>query len=80
MRGFPLDSLSIYRCFDVLLMLEATIGRNAVCSKESENTERSSESGDGPPFTKSGVNFRRSGALGERTKLQTAYNLYESGE
>jgi hypothetical protein len=59
MRGFPLDSPSIYRCFDVLPMLEATIGRNEVSSKESEDTETSSESGDGMPFTKNDANFLR---------------------
>ena len=47
--------------FDVLLMLEATIGLNEVSSKESEETEAGSESGgDAGPFTKNDVNFLRS--------------------
>lgn len=46
--------------FDVLLMLEATIGLNEV-SKESEESEPSAETGaDGAPFTKNDVNFLRS--------------------
>jgi hypothetical protein len=44
--------------FDVLLMLEATIGLNEV--KEGEAAEGSAESGDGTAFTKSDVNFLRS--------------------
>jgi hypothetical protein len=60
MRGFPQDSLSIYRCFDVPPMFEATTGRNEVSSRESEDTETSSELGDGAPFTKNDVNFLRS--------------------
>lgn len=47
--------------FDVLLMLEATIGLNEVASKESEDVEGASDSGgeDGP-FTPNDVNFLRS--------------------
>lgn len=46
--------------FDVLLMLEATIGLNEV-SKESEETDAIGEaSGEGGPFTKNDVNFLRS--------------------
>jgi hypothetical protein len=46
--------------FDVLLMLEATIGLNEV-SKESEELEAGAEQGgDGAPFTKNDVNFLRS--------------------
>lgn len=47
--------------FDVLLMLEATIGLNEV-SKESEEGEAGAEStdSDGAPFTKNDVNFLRS--------------------
>lgn len=47
--------------FDVLLMLEATIGLNEV-SKESEETEAGGESTDseGAPFSKNDVNFLRS--------------------
>lgn len=46
--------------FDVLLMLEATIGLNEV-SKESEETDGAQEgSEDGGPFTRNDVNFLRS--------------------
>ena len=46
--------------FDVLLMLEATIGLNEV-SKESDEAEATAETGaDGAPFTKNDVNFLRS--------------------
>lgn len=46
--------------FDVLLMLEATIGLNEV-SKDGENAEATGETGeDGSSFTKSDVNFLRS--------------------
>lgn len=44
--------------FDVLLMLEATIGLNEV--KEGENADGSAEAGDPSSFTKSDVNFLRS--------------------
>ena len=47
--------------FDVLLMLEATIGLNEVSSKESEPAEGGADaSSDGGPFTKNDVNFLRS--------------------
>lgn len=47
--------------FDVLLMLEATIGLNEVSSKESEDGEIVAESSEGgAPFTKNDVNFLRS--------------------
>jgi hypothetical protein len=47
--------------FDVLLMLEATIGLNEV-SKETEEPEAGAEGGaeGGAPFTKNDVNFLRS--------------------
>lgn len=44
--------------FDVLLMLEATIGLNEV--KEGENAETTEVSEDGTTFTKNDVNFLRS--------------------
>jgi hypothetical protein len=44
--------------FDVLLMLEATIGLNEV--KEGENAEATESSEDGSTFTKNDVNFLRS--------------------
>ena len=44
--------------FDVLLMLEATIGLNEV--KEGENPESTEISEDGTKFTKNDVNFLRS--------------------
>ena len=45
--------------FDVLLMLEATIGLNEVSNKETD-TDTPSESADGNGFTKNDVNFLRS--------------------
>lgn len=46
--------------FDVLLMLEATIGLNEV-SKETDEAEAGAEGGvEGAPFTKNDVNFLRS--------------------
>jgi hypothetical protein len=46
--------------FDVLLMLEATIGLNEV-SKESDEADATSDgSAEGGPFTKNDVNFLRS--------------------
>lgn len=46
--------------FDVLLMLEATIGLNEV-SKDAENADGQGEVGeDGKTFTKNDVNFLRS--------------------
>lgn len=44
--------------FDVLLMLEATIGLNEV--KEGENAENTETAEDGTKFTKNDVNFLRS--------------------
>ncbi|HEY6489423.1 MAG: hypothetical protein WCC26_21860 [Terracidiphilus sp.] len=47
--------------FDVLLMLEATIGLNEVTNKETEDVEPGAELGaEGGPFTKNDVNFLRS--------------------
>jgi hypothetical protein len=47
--------------FDVLLMLEATIGLNEVATKETEDAEAGTEGGaEGAPFTKNDVNFLRS--------------------
>ncbi len=47
--------------FDVMLMLEATIGLNEVAAKEAEDAEPGAEGGvDGAPFTKNDVNFLRS--------------------
>ena len=47
--------------FDVLLMLEATIGLNEVTSKENEDVDATADPGseDGP-FTKNDVNFLKS--------------------
>jgi hypothetical protein len=44
--------------FDVLLMLEATIGLNEV--KEGENADSTEVNEDGTKFTKNDVNFLRS--------------------
>jgi hypothetical protein len=48
--------------FDVLLMLEATIGLNEVAAKDSEDTEAGAEqSGEsGGPFTSNDLHFLRS--------------------
>ena len=47
--------------FDVLLMLEATIGLNEVNAKESENTEPGSDPiADDIPFTQNDLSFLRS--------------------
>ncbi len=47
--------------FDVLLMLEATIGLNEVATKEADDAEAGTEGGaEGAPFTKNDVNFLRS--------------------
>lgn len=47
--------------FDVLLMLEATIGLNEVSSKDAEDAEAAQDSGaEGGPFTRNDVNFLRS--------------------
>ncbi len=63
--------------FDVLLMLEATIGLNEV-TKESEEADAAQEaSADGGPFTKNDVNFLRSLRIsveGEDGELDTPEN------
>jgi hypothetical protein len=47
--------------FDVLLMLEATIGLNEVNAKESENAEPGADPiGDETPFTQNDLSFLRS--------------------
>jgi hypothetical protein len=47
--------------FDVLLMLEATIGLNEVAAKDAEDAEAAAEAGaEGGPFSKNDVNFLRS--------------------
>lgn len=47
--------------FDVLLMLEATIGLNEVSAKEGEDAEAGTdESTDGGPFTQNDLHFLRS--------------------
>jgi hypothetical protein len=47
--------------FDVLLMLEATIGLNEVTAKDAADAEADPEfNADGSPFTKNDVNFLRS--------------------
>jgi hypothetical protein len=47
--------------FDVLLMLEATIGLNEVGSKDAEDAEAGTEGqAEGGPFTKNDVNFLKS--------------------
>jgi hypothetical protein len=47
--------------FDVLLMLEATIGLNELGAKDGEETEEGQEPhAEGAPFTKNDVNFLRS--------------------
>jgi uncharacterized protein (UPF0335 family) len=46
--------------FDVLLMLEATIGLNEVSNKETEESDSSTQPAEGGPFTKNDVNFLRS--------------------
>ena len=45
--------------FDVLLMLEATIGLNEVSSKDASDSE-TSETGEGGAFTSNDLNFLRS--------------------
>ncbi len=81
-----MDSLSRSRCFWVLLILELTIGRNKVSSKESEGTEKSSETRDGT-FTKNDVNFfgsprisREGPVLRLKVSPKPDYNSYESGK
>ncbi|HZP05057.1 MAG TPA: hypothetical protein VFB43_09165 [Terracidiphilus sp.] len=47
--------------FDVLLMLEATIGLNEVGSKPTENAEANGETdGEGGPFTQNDLHFLKS--------------------
>jgi len=49
--------------FDVLLMLEATIGLNEVAAKEAEEAEAAAaaeQSGLEPPFTQNDLSFLRS--------------------
>jgi len=47
--------------FDVLLMLEATIGLNEVAAKDSEDAESGAQTdAEGGPFTRNDVNFLRS--------------------
>lgn len=47
--------------FDVLLMLEATIGLNEVGAKSSESSDASAESsGEAAPFTQNDLHFLRS--------------------
>jgi hypothetical protein len=46
--------------FDVLLMLEATIGLNEVTAKDADAEADPEFNADGSPFTKNDVNFLRS--------------------
>ena len=46
--------------FDVLLMLEATIGLNEVTAKETRELESSSEEGADGPFTQTDLHFLKS--------------------
>src|SRR5208283_4243141 len=47
--------------FDVLLMLEATIGLNEVAAKEAEDADAAEDEGDAEaPFTPNDLNFLRS--------------------
>ena len=47
--------------FDVLLMLEATIGLNEVSAKEAEDAAAGAEQdGEGAPFTQNDLHFLRS--------------------
>jgi uncharacterized protein (UPF0335 family) len=47
--------------FDVLLMLEATIGLNEVAAKQAEGAEAGAEkAGEGEPFTPNDLHFLRS--------------------
>lgn len=47
--------------FDVLLMLEATIGLNEVSNKEGDEAESTADAQEsGGPFTKNDVNFLKS--------------------
>ena len=70
--------------FDVLLMLEATIGLNEVTAKEPEEGEPALEGGEGEaPFTKNDVNFLRSLRIsveGEDENTEPDTNDEEQGE
>lgn len=46
--------------FDVLLMLEATIGLNEVASREADGAESGGDEGAAPPFTQNDLHFLRS--------------------
>ncbi|MFC6646613.1 hypothetical protein ACFQBQ_13665 [Granulicella cerasi] len=46
--------------FDVLLMLEATIGLNEVDENEESETEQLEEGSEGGPFTKNDLSFLKS--------------------
>jgi len=46
--------------FDVLLMLEATIGLNEVSAKEGEDSDASTEEGVEGPFSQNDLHFLRS--------------------
>ena len=46
--------------FDVLLMLEATIGLNEVSAKDGARTDAGDEAGQDGPFTPNDLNFLRS--------------------
>ena len=46
--------------FDVLLMLEATIGLNEIAAREAEGEEESAETGQNGGFTSNDLNFLRS--------------------
>ncbi len=63
--------------FDVLLMLEATIGLNELSAKEGEEAEEGQEPHvEGEPFTKNDVNFLRSLRISVEGEEQTS----EGGE
>lgn len=46
--------------FDVLLMLEATIGLNEVSAKDAADAEPGAETGEEGPFTQNDLHFLRS--------------------
>jgi hypothetical protein len=46
--------------FDVLLMLEATIGLNEVGAKAAESSESTGEDGQSAPFTQNDLHFLKS--------------------
>ena len=64
--------------FDVLLMLEATIGLNEVSAREAEEAEAGSDAaGSDGPFTRNDVNFLRSLRIsieGEEEEEDGAHN------